>query len=66
MVITAAAFLAMTAIWCLLAFWLVNHRTIGAPIRKFGHIVLPFVLIAIGALILHEAGSFRLMAGALL
>ncbi|WP_371422537.1 cadmium resistance transporter [Tardiphaga sp.] len=59
--IIVITFLAMTAIWCLFAFWLVNHRTIGAPIRKFGHIVLPFVLIALGILILYEAGSFGLL-----
>src|SRR5215469_6121723 len=31
-----AVFVLMTAMWCAIAYWLVHHRTIGAPLRKFG------------------------------
>lgn len=54
-------FTIMTMMWVLVAYWLTNHRSIGAPIRKYGYKVVPFVLIALGFLILYEAGSFELL-----
>ncbi|MBS0422569.1 MAG: cadmium resistance transporter [Proteobacteria bacterium] len=59
--IIGAAFAVMTFVWLQVAHWLTHHRTIGAPIRRYSHRVVPFVLIALGALILHEAGSFGLL-----
>jgi cadmium resistance protein CadD (predicted permease) len=58
-----AVFLAMTALWCLLARWIVHHPTIGAPLRRSGHRIVPLVLIALGVLILLESGSYRLVTG---
>lgn len=55
-------FAAMTALWCAVGHWMVKHRTLGAPIRRYGHRITPFVLIALGVLILHDAGSFELLA----
>jgi cadmium resistance protein CadD (predicted permease) len=57
----AAAMLAMTGIWLGAAHWLVNHRTIGAPIRRYGERLVPFVLLALGCYILYRAGSFELL-----
>lgn len=54
-------FLLMTAVWCWFAHWLVSHRTIGAPIRRYGRLVLPFVLMGLGCLILYEAGTIELL-----
>jgi cadmium resistance protein CadD (predicted permease) len=55
--IIAVVFVAMTATWCLLAHWMVNHPTLGAPLRRYGHIFAPIVLIGLGFLILHHAGT---------
>lgn len=60
--ILLVVFAIMTAAWVLAAHWLVNHPALGAPIRRYGHIVTPFVLIGIGVLVLYEAGSFALIA----
>jgi cadmium resistance protein CadD (predicted permease) len=51
----------MTLVWLGVAHWLTHHRTIGAPIRRYGHRVVPFVLTALGVLILYEAGSIELL-----
>jgi cadmium resistance transport/sequestration family protein len=59
--VIVVTFLVMTAVWCWFSNWLVSHRTLGAPIRKYGARALPFVLIGLGLLILYEAGSFALM-----
>lgn len=53
-------FAALTAVWLGAAHSLVNHPKLGAPIRRHGHRVVPFVLIALGILILYEAGTATL------
>ena len=51
----AAVFAAMTAVWCAAGHWLVHHPILGARIRRYGHIALPFVLIGLGLQILSDA-----------
>jgi cadmium resistance protein CadD (predicted permease) len=55
--IIAVVFVAMTALLCLLAHWMVIHPRLGAPLRRYGHILAPLVLIALGILIIYNAGS---------
>ena len=52
----ATIFMAMTAVWCIAAYYLVNHPLVASKIRRIGHIILPFVLIGLGIYIL--TGSF--------
>jgi cadmium resistance protein CadD (predicted permease) len=51
-IVVVAVFAVMTALWCGLAYWLVNHPTMGAPIRRYGHRILPFVLIGVGVMVM--------------
>jgi cadmium resistance protein CadD (predicted permease) len=44
-----AVFLVMTGLWCGVARYLIRHPTLGPPIRKCGRILLPWILIALGA-----------------
>lgn len=55
--IIGLAFVAMTGLLCMLAHRMVSHPRLGAPLRRYAHIFAPMILIAIGILILHEAGS---------
>ena len=50
-----AIFLAVTAVWCALAYRLVNHRIVAKRLSRIGHILLPAVLIGLGIFILAEA-----------
>lgn len=50
----AIVFAVMTALWCTLGYGLVNHPLLGARIRQYGHIALPFVLITLGLHILWD------------
>lgn len=59
--IFAVVFAVMVAIWLALPHWLVNHPSMGAPIRRYGHVLVPFVLVAIGIFVLYEAGTFGLL-----
>ena len=53
--ICAAIFAVMTAVWCGLGYRLVNNRWAGGPLRRYGHVILPFVLIVLGLYILSGA-----------
>lgn len=59
--IIGAAFALMTALWIAAAHWFISHPTLGAPIRKYGPRLVPFVLIGLGVLIMTDAGSFSLL-----
>jgi cadmium resistance protein CadD (predicted permease) len=59
--IIAIVFVAMTAAWLFAAYRLTVHPRLGAPIRRYGPRVVPFVLIGLGITILAEAGTFALL-----
>jgi cadmium resistance protein CadD (predicted permease) len=44
----ALVFGVMTALWCLLGYYLTNHRLFGSKVKKYGRLVIPFILIGIG------------------
>jgi cadmium resistance protein CadD (predicted permease) len=39
-------------LWCLAARWLVHHPAAGAPLRRYGPGLVPWVLVALGVWIL--------------
>jgi cadmium resistance protein CadD (predicted permease) len=59
--VIALVFAVMTALWCLFAHSMVSHPKLRAPIRHYGRLVAPVVLIGLGILILYQAGSTRLL-----
>lgn len=48
MILTIFVFLIMTGIWCILSRLIVKKSVLGDRIEKYGHIILPFVLIILG------------------
>jgi cadmium resistance protein CadD (predicted permease) len=50
-----AVFAVMTAVWCALGYLVVNNPLIGSHVRRYGHVLLPVVLIALGLYILSGA-----------
>jgi cadmium resistance protein CadD (predicted permease) len=55
--VIAVVFVAMTALWCLLAHWMVTHPKLGAPLRRYAHLLAPVILIGLGIAIIYNAGS---------
>jgi len=55
--ILVTIFMAMTAVWCVITYYLVNHPVIATRVRKVGHILTPFVLIGLGIFILTSSFS---------
>ena len=51
-VILVIIFIIMTAVWCGVSYYLVNHSFLANRIQRIGHLVLPFVLIGLGIYIM--------------
>ena len=51
----ALTFAVMVSVWCGLGYLLVNNKVLGNKIRRYGHLILPIVLIALGVYILSGA-----------
>jgi cadmium resistance protein CadD (predicted permease) len=51
----AAVFIAMTAVWCIIAYYLVNHPLLVSRVLHIGNIVMPFALIGLGIYILMDS-----------
>ena len=63
MMATLAIFVVLTLVWCFAALGLVRHTALGKPLRRYGHVVLPFILIGLGVLILFRSGAINLAIG---
>ncbi|MCO1574171.1 cadmium resistance transporter [Crossiella sp. SN42] len=51
-------FLLGVALWCALGWYLASRPVVAAALARWGHLVLPVVLIVIGLVILIEGGVF--------
>ena len=60
---TLAIFAILTLVWCFAALGLVRHTALGKPLRRYGHVLLPFILIGLGVLILYRSGAVNLAVG---
>lgn len=59
----AIVFLALVAVWCAAGRYFATRPVIARALSRWGHIVLPVVLIGIGLLILIGGGAFGLRGG---
>lgn len=53
-------FFSLVAVWCYAGYKLASYPTVADKIDRYGHIVVPFVLIGLGIYILLESGSLFL------
>jgi cadmium resistance protein CadD (predicted permease) len=53
-------FLVMVALWCLGGRFFATRPPVASALERWGHIILPVVLIAIGVIILVQGGAFGL------
>lgn len=54
-------FFFMVGVWCAIAYQLTRQPTIARVLSRYGHAVVPFVLIALGLFIMYERGTFTLL-----
>lgn len=53
-------FLALVAVWCLAGRYFATRPLVAKALARWGHVLLPVVLITIGVIILVEGGAFGL------
>jgi cadmium resistance protein CadD (predicted permease) len=58
MTLFAVVFLAGVAAWCAAGWFLATRPPVARTLSRWGHIILPLVLIGIGLAILIEGGAF--------
>ena len=60
MSVYAIVFLVLVAVWCLAGRFFATRPVIAKALSRWGHLLLPIVLIALGLLILIQGGAFGL------
>lgn len=60
MVIIIVVLLLMVRVWCFIADWLAENPVTAGPLRRYGRLLMPFVLMGIGLIILIESGALEL------
>ncbi|MET7597577.1 cadmium resistance transporter [Streptomyces sp. NPDC004082] len=60
MSVYAAVFLVLVGVWCFAGNYFATRPVIAKALARWGHVLLPVTLIAIGLLILVEGGAFGL------
>lgn len=53
-------FFTLVGVWCAIAQWLARHPAITPVLSRYGHILVPFVLIGLGLYILMDNEVWRL------
>jgi cadmium resistance protein CadD (predicted permease) len=59
-IVYAAVFLVLVGVWCVAGRFFATRPVIAGALSRWGHILLPAVLIAIGLVILIQGGAFGL------
>ncbi len=62
MVIIIVVLLLMVRVWCFIADWLAENPVTAGPLRRYGRLLMPFVLMGIGVTILIESGALELFS----
>ncbi|TYK50616.1 cadmium transporter [Actinomadura decatromicini] len=60
MIVYAVVFLVLVGVWCAMGRYFATRPVIARTLSRWGHVLLPVVLIGIGLLILTEGGAFGL------
>jgi cadmium resistance protein CadD (predicted permease) len=60
MSVYAVVFLALVGVWCCAGRFFATRPVIAGALARWGHVLLPLVLVALGVLILVEGGAFGL------
>ena len=56
-----SVFFFMVGVWCAIAYLLTRQPMIAQVLSRYGHALVPYVLIGLGLFIMYERGTFRLL-----
>lgn len=61
LVVTLLIFLTLVAVWCVAGYFLIRQPSLARILDRYGHILVPFVLIALGLYIIIENETLMLL-----
>jgi cadmium resistance transport/sequestration family protein len=61
--IILVVFFPLVALWCYAGYKLGGHQKITSTIERYDHVIVPFVLIALGIYILTKTGTLAFLLG---
>jgi cadmium resistance transport/sequestration family protein len=59
--VTLSVFYILIGVWCYVAYQLTRHPAVASILTRYGHAIVPFILIGLGIFILVESGSYQLI-----
>ncbi|AUT02507.1 transporter [Nostoc sp. CENA543] len=59
--IILSVFVVLVSVWCYVAYQLTLHPIVARFLTRYGHAIIPFILIGLGVYILIDSGSYRLI-----
>jgi cadmium resistance protein CadD (predicted permease) len=60
LIIILLVFAVMVALWCAIAYYLARHPVVAHLLTRYGHRIVPFVLIGLGIYILLDSETYAL------
>ena len=61
LLVVLGVFFVLVGVWCYLGYRLARHPAVARGFARGGHLLVPFVLIALGIYILIESGTHKLL-----
>ncbi len=65
LLITLIVFYVLLVVWCITAYFLTRQATVAQILTRYGHVIVPFVLIGLGIFILIKSEAYTLILGLL-
>jgi cadmium resistance transport/sequestration family protein len=62
LIVILSVFFVLIAVWCIVGYFLGNHAAVGRVLDRYGHVMVPFVLIGLGLYIILESGTLSLIS----
>ena len=59
--VTLAVFYCLLGLWCFGGYVITRHPAVATSLSRYGHIIVPFVLVGLGIYIIVESGTIKLL-----
>jgi cadmium resistance transport/sequestration family protein len=63
LLIVLAVFYLLLGVWCVVSYVLTRQPLVANVLTRYGHVIVPFVLVALGVYILMESETYKLLTG---
>jgi cadmium resistance protein CadD (predicted permease) len=61
LLIFLVVFYLLLGVWCVVSYFLTRQPLVAEVLTRYGHLIVPFVLIALGIYILIESATYRVI-----